>query len=83
MNSFTGESEGFCTTDLLLAFFGGAIVGAGAALLLAPQSGSQTRESIGSLAERAKGWVSKFKEGEGDEGGMQGDEDARESSYAE
>ena len=33
-------------TDILLAALGGALVGAAAALLFAPQKGSDTREAI-------------------------------------
>lgn len=33
-------------TNTLLAFIGGALVGAAAALLLAPESGEQTRKRI-------------------------------------
>jgi len=33
-------------TDTLFAFIGGAIVGAAAALLLAPESGEETRKKI-------------------------------------
>ena len=36
------------------AFLAGAVIGAGIALLLAPQSGAQTREMLRDYAERAK-----------------------------
>ena len=38
--------------DALLAFLLGAAVGAGVALLLAPQSGEETRKKIGDQAKR-------------------------------
>jgi gas vesicle protein len=38
----------------LVAFAGGALVGAGIALLFAPQSGRKTRGQIGELAEDAE-----------------------------
>ncbi len=40
--------------SLILAFFLGGLVGAGVALLLAPQAGSETRQKIKELAEEAK-----------------------------
>jgi gas vesicle protein len=40
--------------SLILAFFLGGLVGAGVALLLAPQAGSETRKKIKELAEEAK-----------------------------
>jgi gas vesicle protein len=40
------------TNEDLLAFLLGAVVGAGAALLLAPQSGEETRRRIGDTARR-------------------------------
>jgi len=39
-------------TDTLLAFLLGAAVGAGVALLLAPQSGEETRKKLGDQARR-------------------------------
>jgi gas vesicle protein len=39
---------------LILAFFIGGLVGAGVALLLAPQPGSETRRKIKELSEGAK-----------------------------
>jgi gas vesicle protein len=39
-------------TDALTAFLLGAVVGAGVALLLAPQSGEETRKRIGSAARK-------------------------------
>jgi gas vesicle protein len=37
-----------------LAFLGGALIGTGLALLLAPMSGRETREKIKNLAQRAE-----------------------------
>ena len=39
-------------TDALMAFLLGAAVGAGVALLLAPQSGEETRRQLGDRAKR-------------------------------
>lgn len=39
-------------TDALMAFLLGAAVGAGVALLLAPQSGEETRRKLGETARR-------------------------------
>ena len=39
-------------TDALMAFLLGAAVGAGVALLLAPQSGEETRKQLGETARR-------------------------------
>ena len=39
-------------TDALMAFLLGAAVGAGVALLLAPQSGEETRKKLGDTARR-------------------------------
>ena len=39
-------------TDALMAFLLGAAVGAGVALLLAPQSGEETRKRIGDAARK-------------------------------
>jgi gas vesicle protein len=38
-----------------VAFLAGALIGAGAALLLAPQSGTETRNMLKEYADRAKG----------------------------
>ncbi len=40
---------------MVLAFFIGGLVGAGVALLFAPQPGKETRQKIRELAEEAKG----------------------------
>lgn len=49
-NQESGHSAG-C---LILAFFVGGVVGAGVALLLAPQPGREARQKIKDLAEEAK-----------------------------
>lgn len=41
------------TATALLAFTGGAVLGAGLALLFAPQSGRKTRKQLNDLAEDA------------------------------
>ncbi len=45
------NEKGFSAGSLILAFLIGGIAGAAAALLLAPQSGKETREKISDLAE--------------------------------
>jgi len=40
--------------DVILAFFGGVVVGAVTALLLAPQSGKETREDIKNFVTEAE-----------------------------
>ena len=47
------DEEGFSVGCLLMSFLIGSVVGAGAALLLAPQSGPETRQKIKGLAEEA------------------------------
>ncbi|MBI4688409.1 MAG: YtxH domain-containing protein [Nitrospirae bacterium] len=54
------EERGFKTTDMLLAFVIGGVVGAGVALLMAPQSGKETREKIKELAGDAKDKASDY-----------------------
>jgi len=50
-----GNEESGCSTGCtILAFFIGGLVGAGVALLLAPQSGKETRQKIKELADDAK-----------------------------
>jgi len=49
------EDSGFGTGALLLSFLLGGMVGAGVALLVAPQSGADTRRKLHELAENAKG----------------------------
>ena len=48
------EERGFSAGSIALAFLVGGIVGAGVALLTAPQSGRETREKIKDLADEAK-----------------------------
>ena len=46
------------TTSILVALVVGGLVGAGIALLLAPQSGKRTRQQIADLAEDLKDYAS-------------------------
>lgn len=48
------KEEGYNSGSLFLSFLLGGIVGAGLALLLAPQSGRETRQKIREMAEGAK-----------------------------
>jgi gas vesicle protein len=48
------EEEGFSSGSVLMSFLLGGIVGAGLALLLAPQSGEETRKKIKELAGEVK-----------------------------
>ena len=52
--------EGFSSGSVLLAFVLGGIVGAGIALLVAPQSGIETRRKIKELAEEATEKANEF-----------------------
>jgi gas vesicle protein len=54
------KRDGFGGGQMLLAFVGGAVAGAIAGLLLAPQSGAKTRAKIRGLAERAKDKVARI-----------------------
>lgn len=47
------SEDRFSTGSIILAFVAGGVVGAGIALLTAPQSGKETREKIKDLAEDA------------------------------
>jgi gas vesicle protein len=47
------ESKGTAASTVFLAALGGAILGAGIALLYAPQSGRRTRRKLGELGEEA------------------------------
>ncbi len=49
-----GNSDGFSGGDVLLAFILGGIVGAGAALLMAPDSGENVRKKIREFADDAR-----------------------------
>ncbi len=48
------KDEGYSSGSLFLSFLLGGVVGAGLALLLAPQSGRQTREKIREFAGEVK-----------------------------
>jgi hypothetical protein len=59
----TEEEAMFCSNDdrnrsILVALVVGGLVGAGIALLLAPQSGKRTRQQIADLAEDLKDYAS-------------------------
>ena len=60
------KEEGYSSGSMFLSFLLGGVVGAGLALLLAPQSGSETRKKILELAEDVKekttGYVDQAKE---------------------
>jgi len=53
------EEKGICAGTVLVSFVAGAAIGAGLALLYAPKSGSEMRETISDFAEDA---VDKIKE---------------------
>lgn len=59
------EERGYGAGSTLLAFFLGGLVGAGVALLLAPKSGSETRQIIkeyaGEAKEKAESYLDKVK----------------------
>lgn len=58
-----GNEEGrYGAGSLILGFFIGGLVGAGVALLLAPQPGTETRQKIKELAEDAKGKAAEYAE---------------------
>ena len=48
------EDHGYSTGSVAFAFLAGAVIGAGAALLLAPQSGAETRTMLKRYAEEAE-----------------------------
>ena len=48
------REEGYGSASILLSFLLGGVVGAGLALLLAPQSGTETRRKIRDLADEVK-----------------------------
>ncbi len=60
------ESENRPFSTVILAALGGAIVGAGIALLVAPQSGRRTRQKLHDLGEEAEESVREFLEKAGD-----------------
>jgi len=49
------EEGGYCTGSIFLSFLLGGLVGAGFALLMAPQSGRETRQKIKELTGDVKG----------------------------
>ena len=48
------EDNGYSAGAVAFAFLAGAIIGAGAALLLAPQSGAETRSLIKSYSKKTE-----------------------------
>ena len=56
------EESGRSTGSIILAFFIGGLVGAGVALLLAPQPGEETKQKIKELAEEAKKKATQYAE---------------------
>ena len=56
------EREGYGVGSMLFAFLMGGFVGAGVALILAPQSGSETRKQVRDLAEDVKEKTADIKE---------------------
>ena len=48
------DQEGYSGGAVAFAFLAGAIIGAGAALLLAPQTGAQTRTQLRGYAQKAE-----------------------------
>ena len=46
--------------DVLISFLVGGIVGAGLALLFAPQSGKKTRKQIADMADEVKDYASDY-----------------------
>lgn len=48
------EDNGYSAGAVAFAFLAGAIIGAGAALLLAPQTGAETRKLLKTYAEKAE-----------------------------
>jgi len=58
-----GNEEGrYSAGSLILGFFIGGLVGAGVALLLAPQPGREARKKIKELAENAKEKAAEYAE---------------------
>lgn len=61
------DEEGFSAGSVLLSFLLGGMVGAGLALLLAPQSGEETRKKIkeftDDVRDKAEDYVTQAKEG--------------------
>jgi gas vesicle protein len=48
------EEKNYCAGSLLVSFLLGSLVGAGIALLIAPQTGRETRDKIKEYAESVK-----------------------------
>src|SRR5205809_914684 len=53
-HQMAAEDSGFSSGAVAFAFLAGAIIGAGAALLLAPQTGAETRRLLRDYAEKAE-----------------------------
>src|SRR5437899_9138178 len=53
-HTMAAEDSGFSSGAVAFAFLAGAIIGAGAALLLAPQTGAETRRLLRDYAEKAE-----------------------------
>jgi gas vesicle protein len=58
----SNEESSHGSGSLILAFFIGGLVGAGVALLLAPQPGAQTIQKIKEMADEAKEKATKYAE---------------------
>jgi gas vesicle protein len=56
------EESGHSAGSLILAFFVGGLIGAGVALLLAPQPGKESRQKIKKLTEDAKEKAAQYAE---------------------
>ena len=54
------SERGIQTGTVLVSFMAGAAIGAGLALLFAPKSGSEMRETIADLAEDAMGKIKEY-----------------------
>jgi len=54
------SEKGIQTGTVLVSFMAGAAIGAGLALLFAPKSGSEMRETIADLAEDAMGKIKEY-----------------------
>ncbi|MEC4688404.1 MAG: YtxH domain-containing protein [Nitrospirota bacterium] len=60
------DDHGVSAGAIIVAFLGGATLGAVAALLLAPQPGSETREQLRGYARRTEGQMRDFAEKAGE-----------------
>jgi gas vesicle protein len=54
------DDRGFSPGTVILAFLGGALVGAAAAFMLAPQTGRETREQLRGYARKAEDSMREF-----------------------